>query len=59
VLLASELRAGRTIVIPGAARAERLLDGWSPDQHADLAQMLDRLSRPLLGEDADRRVPRR
>jgi EmrB/QacA subfamily drug resistance transporter len=35
---------------------ERLLDGWSPDQHADLAQMLDRLSRALVGEDADRRV---
>jgi DNA-binding MarR family transcriptional regulator len=35
---------------------ERLLDGWSPEQHADLAQMLDRLSRALVGEDADRRL---
>jgi EmrB/QacA subfamily drug resistance transporter len=35
---------------------ERLLAGWSPEQHADLAQMLDRLSRALLGEDADRGV---
>jgi EmrB/QacA subfamily drug resistance transporter len=37
---------------------ERLLAGWSPEQHADLAVMLDRLSRALLGEDADRRVIR-
>jgi DNA-binding MarR family transcriptional regulator len=35
---------------------ERLLDGWSPEQHADLAQMLDRLARALVGEDADRRL---
>jgi hypothetical protein len=35
---------------------ERLLGEWSPDQHADLAQMLDKLSRALLGEDADRRL---
>jgi DNA-binding MarR family transcriptional regulator len=35
---------------------ERLLSGWSPEQHADLAQMLDRLSVALVGEDADRRV---
>jgi EmrB/QacA subfamily drug resistance transporter len=35
---------------------ERLLAGWSPEQHADLAVMLDRLSRALVGEDADRRV---
>jgi EmrB/QacA subfamily drug resistance transporter len=35
---------------------ERLLADWSPDQHADLARMLDRLSHALLGEDADRRV---
>jgi EmrB/QacA subfamily drug resistance transporter len=35
---------------------ERLLAGWSPDQHADLAQMLDRLSRALMGDDADRHV---
>jgi EmrB/QacA subfamily drug resistance transporter len=34
---------------------ERLLADWSPDQHADLARMLDRLSRALLGDEADRR----
>jgi hypothetical protein len=34
---------------------ETLLAGWSPEQHADLAQMLDRLSRALLGDNADRR----
>jgi EmrB/QacA subfamily drug resistance transporter len=33
---------------------ERLLADWSPEQHADLAQMLDRLSHALLGERADR-----
>jgi EmrB/QacA subfamily drug resistance transporter len=32
---------------------ERLLSGWSPEQHADLARMLDKLSRALLGEQAD------
>jgi DNA-binding MarR family transcriptional regulator len=37
---------------------ERLLAGWSPEQHAELAQMLDRLSRALVGEDADRHVIR-
>ncbi|MGA3154015.1 MAG: MFS transporter [Streptosporangiaceae bacterium] len=35
---------------------ERLLAGWSPEQHADLAQMLDKLSHALLGDDADRRL---
>ncbi len=35
---------------------ERLLADWSPEQHADLAEMLDRLSRALMGEDADRRL---
>ncbi len=32
---------------------ERLLSDWSPQQHADLALMLDKLSRALLGESAD------
>jgi EmrB/QacA subfamily drug resistance transporter len=39
-----------------AARREgldRLLADWSPEQHADLARMLDRLSHALMGEDAD------
>jgi EmrB/QacA subfamily drug resistance transporter len=31
----------------------RLLSDWSPEQHAELAQMLDKLSRALLGEPAD------
>ena len=31
----------------------RLLSDWSPEQHAELAQMLDKLSRALLGERAD------
>jgi DNA-binding MarR family transcriptional regulator len=35
------------------AGLERLLADWSPEQHADLAHMLDRLSLALLGEDAD------
>ena len=35
---------------------ERLLAGWSPQQHADLAKMLDQLSRALLGETADERL---
>jgi EmrB/QacA subfamily drug resistance transporter len=35
---------------------EQMLAGWSPEQHADLAQMLDRLSRALLGQDADRHL---
>jgi EmrB/QacA subfamily drug resistance transporter len=38
------------------AGLEQLLAGWSPEQHADLAQMLDRLSHSLLGEDADRNL---
>jgi DNA-binding MarR family transcriptional regulator len=33
---------------------ERLLSDWSPEQHADLAHMLDRLSLALMGEDAER-----
>jgi DNA-binding MarR family transcriptional regulator len=33
-----------------------LLAEWSPEQHADLARMLDRLSLALLGDDADRRL---
>jgi len=35
---------------------EKMLAGWSPEQHADLAHLLDRLSRELLGEDADRHL---
>jgi DNA-binding MarR family transcriptional regulator len=28
----------------------RLLDGWSPDQHVDVAQLLTRLAGELVGE---------
>jgi EmrB/QacA subfamily drug resistance transporter len=35
---------------------EQMLAGWSPEEHADLGQMLTRLSRDLLGEDADRHL---
>ena len=35
---------------------ERLLADWSPGQHEDLARMLDKLARALLGEDADRHL---
>ena len=35
---------------------EQMLSGWSPEEHADLGQMLTRLSRDLLGEDADRHL---
>jgi DNA-binding MarR family transcriptional regulator len=33
-----------------------LLQGFDPDQHADLAAMLAQLSRALLGDDADREL---
>jgi len=35
---------------------EQMLSGWSPEEHPDLGQMLTRLSRDLLGEDADRHL---
>jgi EmrB/QacA subfamily drug resistance transporter len=35
---------------------EQLLSGWSPQQHADLAAMLDKLSQALIGESADRHL---
>jgi len=34
----------------------RLCAGWSPEQHADLAAMLNRLAGELLGDHADRRL---
>jgi EmrB/QacA subfamily drug resistance transporter len=40
-----------------AARREglrELLADWSPEQHAELADLLNRLSRAILGENADR-----
>jgi len=35
---------------------EHLLAGWSPQQHAELEGVLTRLSRALLGDDADHRL---
>jgi EmrB/QacA subfamily drug resistance transporter len=35
---------------------EQLLSDWSPEEHADLRRLLDRLSRSLAGEAADRDV---
>jgi DNA-binding MarR family transcriptional regulator len=35
---------------------ERLLAGWSPQQHAELLRILTRLSRAILGDEADRHV---
>ncbi|MGH3252567.1 MAG: MFS transporter, partial [Trebonia sp.] len=32
------------------------LAGWSPEQHAELEHVLTKLSRAMLGEDADRRL---
>ena len=42
-----------------AARREglrELLADWSPEQHAELADMLNKLSRAVLGENADRHL---
>jgi EmrB/QacA subfamily drug resistance transporter len=33
-----------------------LLADWSPEQHAELAELLNHLSRAILGDDADRRL---
>jgi len=35
---------------------ERLLAGWSPQQHAELLHILTKLSRAILGDEADRHV---
>jgi EmrB/QacA subfamily drug resistance transporter len=53
------------LTTPGQAAADRvfaarreglaqMLAGWSPEEHAELAHLLDRLARDLLGDDADR-----
>ncbi|HWG02522.1 MAG TPA: MFS transporter [Trebonia sp.] len=34
----------------------RMLAGWSPEQHAELDQVFAKLSRAILGDDADRHV---
>jgi EmrB/QacA subfamily drug resistance transporter len=44
-----------------AARREglrELLAGWSPEEYAELGELLTKLSRALLGEDADRHLIR-
>ena len=35
---------------------EQLLADWSPEQHAELEQVLDKLARAVLGDEADRRL---
>jgi len=35
---------------------EKLLGGWSPEQHAELLHILIKLSRAILGDEADRRA---
>jgi EmrB/QacA subfamily drug resistance transporter len=52
---AGHTAADRVFEARRASLAE-MLAGWSPEQHADLAAMLSRLSRALLGEDADRHL---
>jgi hypothetical protein len=43
-------------VMPDTPTATGAAPDWSPQQHADLAAMLDKLSRALLGEPADDHV---
>jgi DNA-binding MarR family transcriptional regulator len=40
-------------------KLEGLLAGWSPEQHAELDQVLAKLSRAILGADADRHLIQR
>ena len=35
---------------------EKQLAGWSPEQHAELEQVLTKISRAMLGEDSDRHL---
>jgi EmrB/QacA subfamily drug resistance transporter len=53
VLTSEGGEAAERLFAAGRDGLRRLLDGWSPEQHADLAAMLDKLSRALLGERAD------
>jgi DNA-binding MarR family transcriptional regulator len=45
--------AAQKLFAAGRDGLERLLSDWSPEQHADLALMLDKLCQALLGEPAD------
>ncbi len=56
VLTPAGATAADRVVTARREGLERLLAGWSPEQHAELAQMLDRLSGALVGEDADRHL---
>ena len=47
---AERLFAGRRDLL------EKLVADWSPEQYAEVTELLNRLSRALLGEDADRGV---
>ena len=38
---------------------ENQLAGWSPEQHAELEHVLTKLSRALLGDEADRKLANR
>ena len=38
---------------------ESQLAGWSPEQHAELEHVLTKLSRAMLGDDADRHLAAR
>jgi EmrB/QacA subfamily drug resistance transporter len=53
VLTSTGGEAAERLFAAGRDGLNRLLAGWSPEQHADLAAMLDKLSRALLGERAD------
>jgi DNA-binding MarR family transcriptional regulator len=53
VLTSAGSAAADRLFAAGSDGLRQLLAGWSPEQHADLAAMLDKLSRALLGERAD------
>jgi EmrB/QacA subfamily drug resistance transporter len=53
VLTPAGSAAADRLFTAGREGLERLLSDWSPEQHADLAKMLDKLSHALLGESAD------
>ena len=55
-LTAAGTAAADRVIAARREGLELLLAEWSPEQHADLARMLDQLSRELVGEEADRQV---
>jgi len=57
--LALTPEGGRTAEAIFAAKhdwLEKQLSGWSPEQHAELEHMLTKLSREMLGDNADRHL---